>query len=93
MEKLKTMFGKKSYANDRRRLNRKLKQAGIEFHCEPLYDGYKWTFDQYPNTDIIIHFGSYNNKLGLFETMGFPWDDGDVSVHSATELVELLKGI
>lgn len=91
MEKLKRMFGKKSYANDRRKLNRKLKKAGIEFEWSFLYDGYTWTFPKFPGGDAAIHCGTYSNKSGRFETYQMPWDDGDVTVLSADELVKKIK--
>lgn len=92
MEELKKRYGKKSYANDRRRLNRKLKKAGIEFEWHHLYDGYQWTFPQskYPEGDAIIHSGSYCNKYGKFETMGIGPED-DCVPRNAHELIELLE--
>ena len=92
MEKLKRMFGKKSYANDRRRLNRKLKKAGIEYSWVHLYNGYQWTFPNYPNGDAAIHSGTYSNRRGYFETYCMPWDEDDVTVLTADELVTKLKG-
>ena len=64
MEMLKKLYGKKSYANDRRKLNRKLKKAGIKYHWEKLYDGYTWLFPKYPYGDAAIHSGTYGNKHG-----------------------------
>lgn len=84
-------FGKKSYANDRRRFNRILKKAGIPFTCYPLYDGYKWEFPDYPSGDVIIHSGSYACKFGWFESMGFPWDGEDVAIATASTLARNIK--
>lgn len=92
MEKLKRMFGKKSYANDRRKLNRKLKKAGIEYSWEKLYDGYAWRFPKFPGGDAAIHSGTYGNRCGCFETYRMPWDNGDVTVLSADELIQKLRG-
>ena len=92
MEKLKRMFGKKSYANDRRKLNRKLKKAGIEYSWEKLYDGYAWRFPKFPGGDAAIHSGTYGNRCGCFETYRMPWDNGDVTVLYADELITKLKG-
>jgi hypothetical protein len=92
MEKLKRMFGKKSYANDRRKLNRKLKKAGIEYSWEKLYDGYAWRFPKFPGGDAAIHSGTYGNRCGCFETYRTPWDNGDVTVLSADELIKKLRG-
>ena len=92
MEKLKRMFGKKSYANDRRKLNRKLKKAGIEYSWEKLYDGYAWRFPKFPGGDAAIHSGTYGNRCGCFETYQMPWDNGDVTVLYADELIQKLRG-
>jgi hypothetical protein len=85
-------YGKKhGYGNDRRRLNRLLKKAGISFEWHHLYDGYQWTFPNsaYPNGDAIIHFGSYGHNRGNFETMGIGPED-DCVERTAKELIELL---
>jgi len=92
MEKLKRMFGKKSYANDRRKLNRKLKKAGIAYSWEKLYDGYTWRFPKFPDGDAAIHSGTYGNRQGYFETYRMPWDNGDVTVLSADKLIQKLRG-
>ena len=91
MEKL-NQWGKKSYANDRRRLNRLLKKAGIVFEWSSIWDGYKWIFPQsaYPNGDAVIHSGSYCNRQGYFETMDIGPED-DCMPRTAKELVELLR--
>ena len=82
---------KNGYGNDRRRLNRLLKKAGITFECKQLYDGYQWTFPNsaYPDGDAIIHSGSYGHMYGYFETMGIGPED-DCVERTAKELIELL---
>ena len=87
-------YGKKhGYGNDRRRLNRLLKKAGIAFEWHHLYDGYQWTFPKsvYPDGDAIIHFGSYGSSRGNFETMGIGEED-DCIERTAQELIAILKG-
>lgn len=87
-EQWRRIFGTtRSFANDRRKLNRALKRAGINFEYHRLYDGYQWTF-AYVDGDAIIHSGSHCNKSGYFETMGMPWDDGDTSTLKCKELIE-----
>jgi len=81
----------RNFANDRRRLNHKLKQAGISFEWHKLYDGYQWTFPAYPAGDIALHGGTHGAGLGFFESYGCPWDNGDVSVLSRTEVIERLN--
>ena len=85
MEKLR------SYANYRRKLNRRLKKAGIDFEWHHLYDGYQWTFPNsaYPQGDAIIHFGSYCNNRGYYETMGIG-PENDCLPRTIDELIKLL---
>lgn len=65
-------------------------------------NGWHVTFKGYEHADAICHDHSYgspcyqgftnsehtNNwsRSGEWETIGFPWDEGDVTVHSAEEL-------
>ena len=53
-------------------------------------NGFQITFEGLPG-DAILHDGSYGNAIGMWETMGFPWDYDDVSIHTTHELAELLK--
>lgn len=87
------MSKKHGYGNDRRRLNRLLKKAGINFEWHQIYDGYQWTFPNstYPTGDAIIHSGSYCHKQGMFETMGIGPED-DCVPRTAKELISILKG-
>lgn len=43
--------------------------------------------------DAILHDGSYGRGIGEWETMGFPWDGIDVSVHDADTLAQLLAAV
>lgn len=43
--------------------------------------------------DAILHDGSYGRTAGQWETIGFPWDGMDVSVHSAENLAQLLAAV
>ena len=45
-----------------------------------------------PGEDAVCHESSYGHESGYWETIGFPWDNDDVSVHSAKELAKLLFG-
>jgi len=65
-------------------------------------NGWHITFVGHPHADAVCHDGSYgspcsfwlpdgghNNdwsRSGSWETIGFPWDYDDVSVHTAEEL-------
>ena len=83
---------KRKFSNDRRRLNRLLKKAGIAFRVEKCWDGYKWTFPdckQWPDGDCVIHWFSYGHTRGYFETMGIGPEDGCIA-RTADELIDLL---
>ena len=41
--------------------------------------------------DAVLHNGSYGRERCLWETFGFPWDYGDVSIHTAEELAKLIS--
>lgn len=43
--------------------------------------------------DAILHDGSYGNKSCYWETIGFPWDNGDVSIHTPNELACMLYAL
>ena len=100
---MKGIYGnQRKYANDRRRLNRLLKKAGIEFEYHQhhlMQDGacraaYQWTFPKYPDADIIIGPFSYGGPMGAFESMGMPWDNqGEgytVSIVTAREIIDYM---
>ena len=53
-------------------------------------NGYCVTFIGHNDADAILHDGSRGKTKGHWETMGFPWDKGDISVHSAEELSRLI---
>lgn len=89
MEMRKLMDITRKFSNDRRRLNRKLKKAGIEFEWHTLYDGYQWTFPTLPG-DIAIHSGTYSARWGYFESYCMPWDNGDVTILTAEEAIKHL---
>ena len=50
---------------------------GIPFTTEDLWDGKQMRFP-WCEGDIVCHDGSYGGKDGLFESMGFEEDCGDV---------------
>lgn len=43
------------------------------------------------HADAILHDNSYGRHKLSWETIGFPWDYDDVSVHTTEELIELLR--
>lgn len=72
-------------------------------------NGWHVTFTGHPHADAVCHDGSYGSPCpfwapnrghnndwshsGSWETIGFPWDYNDVSVHTAGELAHMLKAL
>ena len=69
-----------------------LLENNITFTCEPLFDGYKWTFAHLPEGDVALHRGTYGSNEGYVESFCMPWDNGDVSVCLPYEMVCRIKG-
>ena len=72
-----------------------LNENKVIYTTRRLYEGYQILFNPWHQGDVIIHDGSYGHNIGKVETMGFPWDEGDVSMLSpeecANEIVELFE--
>ena len=66
-----------------------LTAARVPFKVEQMFDGFKFTFPWYKG-DCIIHRGSYQHRFGMLESYRFPWDNGDVSTHTAAAMAALL---
>lgn len=63
----------------------------IKYTRERLYEGWQF-FISNTDGDIVCHGGSYGGKDGLWESMGFVWDEGDVTGRlTAQEVVSRLK--
>ena len=41
--------------------------------------------------DAALHDGTYGHDDYYWETFQFPWDEGDVTVHSTDDLISLLE--
>lgn len=66
-------------------------ENNIQYIRRHLYKGWQFYIED-TNGDIICHEGSYGGDDGLWESMGFVWDDGDVTGHLTTEkFISLLK--
>ena len=63
----------------------------IKYTRKRLYEG--WQFYIHGTYgDIVCHGGSYGGKNGLWESMGFDWDDEDVTGYlTAQEVINRLK--
>lgn len=57
-----------------------------------LFNGWRVTFKGYSG-DAICHDGSYDSQFGYWESIGFPWDGDDVSVHDADTLVAFIAAL
>lgn len=66
-------------------------ENNIGFNRVRLYGGWQF-FIHNTDGDIICHNGSFGGDDGLWESMGFVWDDGDVSGYlTAREVIGRLK--
>lgn len=66
------------------RLGVEIKEVGM------MQNGYVVTFKGHENADAILHDNSFRNETNEWETMGFPWDNDDVSTHDAKTLARLI---
>ena len=66
-----------------------LEEKCVPHFLENLYDGCAVCF-YWCDGDFICHNGSYGCNSGLVESIGFPWDNGDVSVHTPEEIADLV---
>ena len=66
-------------------------ENGIKYTRQPLYEGWQFYIHS-TDGDIVCHRGSYGGRDGLWESMGFVWDEGDVTGHlTAEDIVRMLK--
>ena len=63
--------------------------ARVPFKVEQAFDGFQFTFP-WCKGDCILHRGSFEHHFGMFESYRFPWDNGDVSTHTAAAMAALL---
>lgn len=63
---------------------------GVEItHVYYFQNGFQVLFKDIAG-DAILHDGSYANHWGYWETIGMPWDYGDVSTHDSEDLASML---
>lgn len=93
-----------AYVNSLVRLVNACNLMGVELDKVSFFqNGFRVTFKGYEGADAICHDGSYGSpcymgcyrdndwsRYGRWETIGFPWDDGDVSYRSAEELASYI---
>ena len=68
-----------------------LSDNGVPMHVENLYDGYKVTFP-WCRGDVIAHSGmlGWGKCEHTVESMGFPWDEDDVTLLDVQEAIDLI---
>ena len=63
----------------------------IKYTRERLYEGWQF-YIHGTDGDIVCHEMSYGGKDGLWESMGFDWDEEDVTGYlTAQEVIDRLK--
>ena len=68
-----------------------LTKNNIEYTRKPIYEGWQF-YIHGTDGDIVCHRGSYGGYNGLWESMGFDWDEEDVTGYlTAQEVVSRLK--
>ena len=68
-----------------------LTKNNIEDTRKPIYEGWRF-YIHGTDGDIVCHNYSSGGKAGLWESMGFVWDMGDVSGYlTAREIINRLK--
>ena len=73
------------------KMEKLLIENNIKYDRLQLYDGWQF-YIHGTDGDIVCHGGSYGGDNGLWESMGFVWDMGDVSGHlTAHEVINRLK--
>lgn len=73
------------------KMEKLLIENNIQYTRRSLYEGWQF-YIRGTDGDIICHEGSYGGDSGLWESMGFDWDDEDVTGHlTAQEVVSRLK--
>ena len=95
-----------AYVNSLVELVNNCRVVGVKINTvQTFLNGWRVTFEDFEG-DAICHDRSYGSPCspngafvnpdndwyasGMWETIGFPWDNDDVSVHTAFELADLL---
>ena len=73
------------------KMEKLLIENDIQYTRRSLYEGWQF-YIHGTDGDIVCHGGSYGGDDGLWESMGFDWDEEDVTGHlTAQEVVSRLK--
>lgn len=73
------------------KMEKLLIENNIQYTRRSLYEGWQFYIND-TDGDIVCHGGSYGGDDGLWESMGFDWDEEDVTGHlTAQEVIDRLK--
>lgn len=73
------------------KMEKLLIENNIEYNRIRLYEGWQFYIHN-TDGDIVCHRGSYGGNDGLWESMGFVWDEGDVTGNlTAEDIIRMLK--
>lgn len=73
------------------KMEKLLIENNIQYTRRSLYEGWQFYING-TDGDIVCHGASYGGDDGLWESMGFDWDDEDVTGHlTAQEVIDRLK--
>ena len=73
------------------KMEKLLIENNIEYNRIRLYEGWQFYIHS-TDGDIVCHRGSYGGNNGLWESMGFVWDEGDVTGNlTAEDIIRMLK--
>lgn len=73
------------------KIEKLLIENNIEYNRMRLYEGWQFYIHN-TDGDIVCHRGSYGGNDGLWESMGFVWDEGDVTGNlTAEDIIRMLK--
>lgn len=73
------------------KMEKLLIENNIQYTRRSLYEGWQFYING-TDGDIICHGSSYGGDDGLWESMGFDWDEEDVTGHlTAQEVINRLK--
>ena len=73
------------------KMEKLLIENNIEYNRMRLYEGWQFFIDG-TDGDVVCHHSSYGGNDGLWESMGFVWDEGDVTGRlTAEDIIRMLK--
>lgn len=73
------------------KMEKLLIENNIGYNRIRLFEGWQFYIHN-TDGDIVCHRGSYGGNDGLWESMGFVWDEGDVTGNlTAEDIIRMLK--